>query len=67
MPLANSDVAFVGQMLGALTIFVWVFTASTVVWLALKVTMDIRVSEEEFLGVDVGESGFEAYPKFVKA
>ena len=68
VPLTNSDVTFVGQMVGALTIFVWVFAASTVVWLALKVTMDIRVSEEEeFLSVDVSECGVEGYPKFVKA
>ena len=68
VPLTNSDVTFVGQIAGALTIFGWVFAASTIVWLALKITMGIRVSEgEEFLGVDVSECGIEAYPEFVKA
>jgi len=36
-----------------------------VVWLALKATMGIRVSEqEEYEGVDVSECGLEAYPDF---
>ena len=68
VPLTNSGVTYVGQIVGALTIFVWVFAASSVVWLALKFTMGIRVSEEEeYQGVDVTECGVEAYPEFVKA
>ncbi len=68
VPLTNSDVTFVGQIAGALTIFGWVFVASSIVWLLLKVTFGIRVSEEEeFQGVDVSECGVEAYPEFVKA
>ena len=68
VPLTNSDVTFVGQIAGALTIFGWVFVASSIVWLLLKVTFGIRVSEEEeFRGVDVSECGVEAYPEFVKA
>ena len=39
VPLTNSDVTFVDQIAGALTIFGWVFAASTIVWLALKITM----------------------------
>ena len=68
VPLTNGDASFVGQIVGALTIFVWVFVLSGVVWFALRMTMGIRVSEEEeFLGVDVSECGVEAYPEFVKA
>ncbi|GLS27086.1 ammonium transporter [Marinibactrum halimedae] len=63
--LSDSDATFVGQVVGMLTIFVWVFATSFVVWLALKAIMGIRVSEEEeFDGVDISECGMEAYPEF---
>jgi Amt family ammonium transporter len=56
---------FLGQIIGALTIFFWVFVVSLVVWLALKAVMGIRVSEEEeYEGVDISECGLEAYPDF---
>ncbi len=65
VPITNSDVTFLGQIIGAITIFVWVFGVSFVVWLALKMTVGIRVSEEEeYEGLDVGECGMEAYPEF---
>ena len=65
VPITNDDSAFVGQVVGALTIYVWVFVTSMVVWLALKYTMGIRVSEEEeFEGVHISECGLEAYPDF---
>ena len=68
VPLTNDGVSFTGQIAGALTIFIWVFAVSSIVWLALKATLGIRVSEEEeFIGVDVSECGVEAYPEFVKA
>jgi Amt family ammonium transporter len=57
--------SFSGQLIGGLTIFVWVFVTSLIVWLALKAIMGIRVSEEEeFEGVDISECGLEAYPDF---
>ena len=66
VPLTNSDTTFLGQFVGMATIFIWVFAVSFVVWLILKLTMGIRVSEEEeYEGVDVGECGLEAYPEFV--
>lgn len=62
------DASFVGQLVGLLTIFVWVFVASLIVWMILKVTMGIRVSEEEeYEGVDISECGMEAYPEFASA
>ena len=62
------DASFVGQLVGLLTIFVWVFVASLIVWTILKVTMGIRVSEEEeYEGVDISECGMEAYPEFASA
>ena len=66
VPLTNADVSFSGQIVGALTIFVWVFVASLLVWLALKSIIGLRVSEdEEESGVDISECGMEAYPEFV--
>jgi ammonium transporter, Amt family len=39
-----------------------------VVWYILKMTMGIRVSEEEeYDGEDMHESGIEAYPEFAKS
>ena len=69
VPITNPDNAsFSGQIIGALTIFVWVFVASSVVWLILKSTMGIRVSEEEeYEGVDISECGIEAYPEFASS
>ncbi|MGM0433508.1 MAG: ammonium transporter [Pseudomonadota bacterium] len=65
VPITNSDVSFSGQIIGALTIFVWVFVASLVVWGILKAVMGIRVSEEqEYEGLDIAECGMEAYPEF---
>lgn len=65
VPLTNGDASFAGQIIGGLTIFVWVFVASFIVWYVLKMVMGIRVSEEEeFEGVDIGECGLEAYPEF---
>ena len=68
VPITNEGSTFSGQLIGAATIFVWVFGASFVVWGILKATMGIRVSEEEeFSGVDIAECGMEAYPEFVSA
>ena len=65
VPLTNTDASFTGQLIGAATIFVWVFGASFVTWYALKMVMGIRVSEqEEYDGVDLSECGMEAYPEF---
>ncbi|MDP4741028.1 MAG: adenylate cyclase, partial [Burkholderiaceae bacterium] len=66
VPVTNSDSTFTGQIMGAITIFVWVFVTSLIVWGILKAIMGIRVSEEEeYEGVDQLECGQEAYPEFV--
>ncbi|WP_415889926.1 ammonium transporter [Neptuniibacter sp. SY11_33] len=65
VPVTNGDSSFSGQIIGAVTIFAWVFGTSLVVWLALKAIMGVRVSEEEeYEGVDISECGMEAYPEF---
>ena len=68
VPVTDADASFGGQFIGALVIFSWVFIASGIVWLILKKTMGIRVTEEEeYTGVDISECGLEAYPEFKKA
>lgn len=68
VPLTNDAATFSGQIIGALTIFIWVFVTSLIVWTILKYTMGIRVSEEhEYEGVDISECGLEAYPEFTTA
>ena len=66
VPITNGQSAsFSGQIIGALTIFFWVFITSGIVWYALKVLIGIRVTEEdEYRGIDVAECGLEAYPEF---
>lgn len=65
VPLTNDGTTFGGQLVGLLTIGVWVFGASLLVWLAIKALMGVRVSEEEeYEGVDLAECGMEAYPEF---
>ena len=65
VPVTNGDVSFSGQLIGAATIFAWVFSTSLLVWFVIKLIMGIRVSEEdEYQGVDLTECGLEAYPEF---
>ena len=65
VPVTNDGASLVGQMVGAATIFIWVFAASMVTWLVIKAVMGIRVDqEEEYEGLDIGECGLEAYPEF---
>ncbi|WP_299080245.1 ammonium transporter [uncultured Paraglaciecola sp.] len=69
VPVTNPDSAtFFGQLLGAITIFAWVFTSSFIVWSIIKAMVGVRVSEEEeFDGVDMSECGLEAYPDFTRS
>ena len=62
---ATGDATFVGQLVGVVLTGVFVSAASAVVWLALKFTLGVRVSEEhEQLGLDRADTGVEAYPEF---
>ena len=66
--LSNDGASFMGQLIGTLTIFGWVFGTSLITWGIIKAVMGLRVSEEvEYEGVDVAECGMEAYPEFVSA
>ena len=67
VPVTNGEnSSFSGQLIGAATIFFWVFICSFIVFFAIKMIMGIRVTEEEeYEGVDISECGLEAYPEFV--
>ena len=68
VPVTNSGATFIGQLVGAGVIFGWVFGASLVVWMVIKMFMGIRISEEEeAAGADYAECGMEAYPEFTNA
>lgn len=68
VPLTNDGASFSGQIIGALTIFGWVFVTSFVAWFILKMVMGIRVTEEEeYEGLDLSDCGLEAYPDFAKS
>jgi len=63
--LSNSDATVIGQLTGLVTILVWTFVVSLIVWFIIKVVMGVRVTEEEeYAGVDISECGLEAYPEF---
>jgi len=65
VPVTNGDASFSGQIIGALTIFVWVFATAFITFSIIKAVMGLRVSEEEeYEGVDISECGMEAYPEF---
>lgn len=57
--------SLVTQVIGIVAIAVFVIVTSAIVWLVLKFTMGVRVSEEEeAIGLDKAELGLEAYPEF---
>ena len=67
VPITNPASTFTGQIVGAATIFAWVFIASLVVWSIIKLVIGIRISEEdEYEGGDIAECGMEAYPEFIR-
>jgi len=56
----------VSQLLGIGVIFAWVFVASFVTWMVIKLIVGLRISEEEeYEGADQSECGMEAYPEFI--
>ena len=63
--LTNPDASIGTQIIGIVVVGAFTFIVSGVVWMILKATIGIRVSEEEELaGLDSAELGMEAYPEF---
>lgn len=68
VPVTNDGASFSGQIIGALTIFGWVFVTSAIAFFVIKMVLGLRVSEEEeYEGADLSECGMEAYPEFAAA
>lgn len=63
--LSNEDATFLGQLIGMVSTFLWMFCATLISLWAIKKVMGLRVSEEEELeGMDMHECGMHAYPEF---
>ena len=62
VPATNSGANFGTQLLGVLSINIFVFVVAYIVWSIMKATMGIRLSKEaEMKGTDVSETGVIAY------
>jgi len=67
VPLTHAKASFLTQLFGVGCIFGWVLLSSLVVWGILKLTIGLRIGDEdEHTGVDIAECGIEAYPEFVR-
>ena len=66
VPVSNGDASFMTQFIGVAAIGAFTMIASFFIWFVIKMTVGIRVSEEdEYLGLDQTEVGIPAYPEFV--
>jgi len=55
----------VTQIIGIVAVGAFMVVTSVVIWMALKLTIGLRVDEEaEEMGLDKAELGMEAYPEF---
>ena len=62
VPATNSDATFSAQLIGVLSINIFVFVVAFIIWTIMKNTMGIRLSKEaEAKGTDVSETGVIAY------
>jgi Amt family ammonium transporter len=62
VPLTNTDASFSAQVIGVLSINIFVFVVSYIVFSVMKGTFGIRLSKEaESKGTDVTETGVIAY------
>jgi Amt family ammonium transporter len=62
VPLTNGGAAFGAQLLGVAVIGAFTFTASTIVWIALRSVVGLRLNaRDETVGADQSELGTPAY------
>ena len=62
VPATNSDAAFSSQLIGVLSVNIFVFIAAYIIWSFMKATVGLRLSKEaEIKGTDVSETGVIAY------
>lgn len=65
VPLSTEGTSFAIQALGVVSVGLFVSITSAIVWMILKFTTGIRVTEEQELeGLDMNETGVAAYPDF---
>ncbi len=63
----SAEVSFFAQLKGVVIIGAFTFTSSFIFWYIIKLLIGLRVSEEEeYNGLDMHETGIEAYPEFAK-
>ena len=62
VPITNTETAFSSQLIGIISINVFVFVVSFIIWFVMKQTIGIRLSvKAEKLGTDKSEIGVVAY------
>ena len=62
MPITNPDVSFGAQLIGVVSVNVFVFIVAYIIWSIMKATIGLRLSKEgETKGTDVTETGVIAY------
>ena len=62
VPITNNTVAFSSQLIGIISINVFVFVISFIIWFVMKKTVGIRLSAKaEKNGTDISEVGVVAY------
>ena len=62
VPATNSDAAFSSQLIGVLSVNIFVFVVAYIVFSTIKATIGLRLSKEgETKGTDVTETGVIAY------
>ena len=67
VPLTNPDITFGSQILGIVSVGIFVSAVSAILWYVMKMTIGIRVTPEaEIMGLDRSELGMDAYPEFTK-
>ena len=64
----NPEVAILSQVKGIVVVGAFVFVSSFLVWKIIDILVGLRVDEEtEVNGLDIHETGLEAYPEFKRA
>ena len=64
----NPDILLLNQLKGILIVGVFVFISSFMVWKMLDLIFGLSIDEEiEINGLDITETGLEAYPEFRRA
>jgi len=65
VPLTNTEVSLLPQLVGVVSIAGFTFIASYIAISVINSVLPIRASDEEqYVGLDVSEIGVEAYPEF---